>query len=83
MYFIMMNTFVHVVMYSYYLLSIWRPDLSIMPKLKKTVTQIQLVSGFKIKNNLNDHMGRGRSLCQYSSIADIRIEMCPYKPYNH
>lgn len=43
LYFIMLNTFAHTVMYTYYFLSSWKPDLHIIPRLKVLVTQVQLV----------------------------------------
>lgn len=46
MYFIMLNTFVHIIMYSYYFLSIYKPHLQ-WKLFKRAVTTIQLVSVYK------------------------------------
>lgn len=37
------NSFVHAIMYSYYLASVFRPELKKSTAIKKTVTKIQMV----------------------------------------
>lgn len=41
----LVNVFVHAIMYSYYLLSIIRPEYKKSIQMKKTLTQIQMVIG--------------------------------------
>lgn len=44
MYMLLFNTFVHVIMYTYYLLSSLKLNITFLPAIKKSVTQIQLVN---------------------------------------
>lgn len=39
-----LNTFVHAVMYTYYLLSIWKPEIKSSIAIKKNITRMQMVS---------------------------------------
>lgn len=38
-----LNTFVHAVMYTYYLLSIWKPEIKSSISIKKNITRLQMV----------------------------------------
>lgn len=38
-----LNTFVHAVMYTYYLLSIWMPQVKSSSLIKRNITRLQMV----------------------------------------
>lgn len=45
-----LNTFVHAVMYTYYLLSIWMPEIKQSKSTKKNITRLQMVSILEFMN---------------------------------
>ena len=53
MYLVVQNTFVHLVMYGYYFLTIWNPDLGKSGALKQNVTRLQIVSCLYAEANRN------------------------------
>lgn len=82
MFMLLLNTFVHVVMYIYYLLSIWKPSLSMLPKFKRTVTQIQLV--IIQSNTNNDPLQISiKFVSQFSELIAGSIRDCSACPVRH
>lgn len=43
-----LNTFVHAVMYTYYLLTIWKPEIKSSISIKKNITRMQIVSEIQL-----------------------------------